>query len=89
MGVVTFKYDPKRGKLIGAVTVTEDDEIFAVTSAGGIIRTEVGQIRKTSRATMGVRLVDLAKGVELLAIDRNVEDEGEESAQQVAEHEDQ
>ena len=89
MGVVTFKYDPKRGKLIGAVTVTEDDEIFAITSAGGIIRTEVGQIRKTSRATMGVRLVDLAKGVELLAIDRNVEDEGEESAQQVAEHEDQ
>ena len=33
---------------------------------------------------MGVRLVDLADGVELLAIDRNVEDEGEEEATAVA-----
>ncbi|MBB3115974.1 DNA gyrase subunit A [Corynebacterium bovis] len=84
LGVVTFKYDPKRGKLIGAVAVGEDDEIFAITSAGGVIRTEVKQVRKSSRATMGVRLVDLAKNVQLLAIDRNVEGEGEEEAQQTA-----
>ena len=50
----------------------------------GVIRTEVDQIRPSSRATMGVRLVDLADGVELLAIDRNVEDEGEEEATAVA-----
>lgn len=77
LGVVTFKYDPKRGKLIGALTVGVDDEILAITSAGGVIRTEVKQIRTTSRATMGVRLVDLAKGVELLAVDRNIEEEQE------------
>ena len=35
LGVVTFKYDPKRGKLIGAVTVGQDEEVFAITSAGG------------------------------------------------------
>ena len=33
---------------------------------------------------MGVRLVNLADDVELLAIDRNVEDDGEEDAQAVA-----
>ena len=33
---------------------------------------------------MGVRLVDLNDGVDLLAIDRNVEDEGEEEATAVA-----
>ena len=84
LGVMTFKYDPKRGKLIGAVTVGQDEEVFAITSAGGVIRTPVKQIRNSSRATMGVRLVDLAKGVELLAIDRNVEDEGEEVVAQKA-----
>ena len=84
MGVMTFKYTPKRGKLIGALAVTEEDQIFAITSAGGVIRTEVNQIRPSSRATMGVRLVDLNDGVELLAIDRNVEDEGEEEATAVA-----
>ncbi|KAB1502797.1 DNA gyrase subunit A [Corynebacterium sp. 320] len=85
LGVVTFKYDAKRGKLIGALTVSEDDEILAMTSAGGVIRTEVKQIRSTSRATMGVRLVDLGKDVELVAVDRNVEDEAEETAAVVSE----
>ncbi|WP_018118159.1 DNA gyrase subunit A [Corynebacterium mastitidis] len=84
VGVVTFKYTPKRGKLIGAMTVDDDDEIFAITSVGGVIRTEVAQIRPSSRATMGVRLVNLEKDVELLAIDRNVEGEGEEEATAVA-----
>ena len=84
LGVMTFKYTPKRGKLIGAIAVDEEDEIFAITSAGGVIRTEVGQIRPSSRATMGVRLVNLSDDVELLAIDRNVEDDGEEDAQAVA-----
>lgn len=84
LGVVTFKYTPKRGKLIAAVVVDEDDQIFAITSAGGVIRTEVNQIRPSSRATMGVRLVNLEDGVELLAIDRNVEGEGEETAEAVA-----
>ena len=84
LGVMTFKYTPKRGKLIGALAVEEDDQIFAITSAGGVIRTEVNQIRPSSRATMGVRLVDLADGVDLLAIDVNVEDEGEEEATAVA-----
>lgn len=81
---MTFKYTPKRGKLIGAIAVDEEDEIFAITSVGGVIRTEVNQIRPSSRATMGVRLVNLSNDVELLAIDRNVEDHGEEDAQAVA-----
>ena len=84
VGVVTFKYNPKRGKLIGALAVDNDDQIFAITSAGGVIRTEVSQIRPSSRATMGVRLVNLEDGIELLAIDRNVEGEGEEEVEAVA-----
>ena len=84
LGVVTYKYTPKRGKLIGALAVDSDDQIFAITSAGGVIRTEVGQIRPSSRQTMGVRLVNLEKDVELFAIDRNVEGEGEETAEAVA-----
>ena len=85
MGVLTLKYDPRRGPLMGALVVDNDDEIFAVTSVGDIIRTNVKEIRPTSRATKGVRLVNLAEGVELLAIDRNVEEEGEETASKVSE----
>ncbi len=85
VGVLTLKYDKKRGRLMGALVVDNDDEIFAVTSAGDIIRTRVNEIRATSRATKGVRLVNLAEGNEVLAIDRNVEQEGEETASKVSE----
>ncbi|AIG63369.1 DNA gyrase subunit A [Corynebacterium atypicum] len=84
LGVVTFKYTPKRGKLVGALAVDTNDEIFAITTSGGVIRTEVAQIRPSARATMGVRLVDLDKNVQLFAIDKNVEHEGEEEAEAVA-----
>lgn len=84
LGVVTFKYTPKRGKLVGALAVNTEDEIFAITTSGGVIRTEVQQIRPSARATMGVRLVDLEKNVELFAIDKNVEHKGEEAAEAVA-----
>ena len=84
-GVLTLRYDKNRGRLMGALVVEAEDEILAITSAGDVIRTTVGEIRTTSRATKGVRLVNLAKGQTLLAIDRNVEDEGEETAEKVSE----
>ena len=85
LGVATFKYNNKRGKLIGALVVDQDDEIFCITTDGSVVRSNVKDIRPSSRQTMGVRLVHLDKGSELLAIDRNVEDEGEEHAAKTAE----
>ena len=85
LGVATFKYNKKRGKLIGALVVDQDDEIFCITTDGSVVRSNVKDIRPSSRQTMGVRLVHLDKGSELLAIDRNVEDEGEEHAAKTAE----
>ncbi|MEJ4113167.1 DNA gyrase subunit A [Corynebacterium kroppenstedtii] len=85
LGVVTFKYNQKRGKLIGALVVDQDDEIFCITTDGSVVRSSVKDIRPSSRQTMGVRLVHLDTSSELLAIDRNVEDEGEENAAKTAE----
>ncbi|MDY6050177.1 MAG: DNA gyrase subunit A [Corynebacterium sp.] len=88
LGVTTLKYQAKRGKLVGAIAVNESDEIFVMTSAGGVIRTEVSQIRPSARSTMGVRLVNLASDVQLTMIDRNVEDSGTERAEAMARGED-
>ena len=38
-GVLTIQYDRGRGKLVGALIVDLDDEVYAITSAGGVIRT--------------------------------------------------
>jgi DNA gyrase subunit A len=70
-GVLTLQYDRRRGKLVGALIVDIDDEIYAITSGGGVIRTSAKSVRKAKRQTMGVRLMNLSDGDQLVAIARN------------------
>jgi len=72
-GVVTARIVEARGELVGALMVRPEDEVFAITSAGGVIRTNAGEIKQSGRQTMGVRLVNLATGQSLVAIARNEE----------------
>jgi DNA gyrase subunit A len=73
-GVLTIQYDRKRGTLVGALIVDDDDELYAITSSGGVIRTAARQVRKAGRQTKGVRLMNLGEGDTLLAIARNADE---------------
>ncbi|MGV9663120.1 DNA gyrase subunit A [Nocardia niigatensis] len=73
-GVLTIQYDEKRGNLVGALIVNDDDELYAITSGGGVIRTAANQVRKAGRQTKGVRLMNLGEGDILLAIARNADE---------------
>jgi DNA gyrase subunit A len=73
LGVVTARIVEARGELIGALMVHPEDEVFAITSAGGVIRTAAAEIKISGRQTMGVRLVNLGEGQSLVAIARNAE----------------
>jgi DNA gyrase subunit A len=72
-GVLTARIVDARGELAGALMVHPDDEVFAITSVGGVIRTRAAEIKQSGRQTMGVRLVNLAGGQILVAIARNAE----------------
>jgi DNA gyrase subunit A len=72
-GVLTARIVEARGVLVGALMVRPEDEVFAITSAGGVIRTAAAEIKQSGRQTMGVRLVNLASGQSLVAIARNEE----------------
>jgi DNA gyrase subunit A len=72
-GVLTARIVDARGELVGALMVRPEDEVFAITSAGGVIRTSAAEIKQSGRQTMGVRLVNLASGQSLVAIARNEE----------------
>ena len=76
-GVLTIQYDRRRGKLVGALIVDDDDELYAITSGGGVIRTAARQVRKAGRQTKGVRLMNLGEGDTLLAIARNADEPDE------------
>jgi DNA gyrase subunit A len=72
-GVLTARIVEARGELVGALMVHPDDEVFAITSAGGVIRTSAAEVKLSGRQTMGVRLMNLASGDSVVAIARNAE----------------
>ena len=72
-GVLTAKIVAKRGQLVGALIVKSEDELYAITSNGGVIRTTAREVRQAQRQTMGVRLIDLPVGVTVVAVARNAE----------------
>jgi DNA gyrase subunit A len=79
-GVLTLQYDRRRGTLVGALIVELDDELYAITTSGGVIRTTAKEVRKAGRQTKGVRLMNLGEGGTLLAIARNAENASDPDA---------
>jgi DNA gyrase subunit A len=75
LGVITARIVEDRGGLVGALMVRPEDEVFAITSAGGVIRTRAGEVKQSQRQTMGVRLMNLAPGNSVVALARNAEAE--------------
>ncbi|MBV9451075.1 MAG: DNA gyrase subunit A [Streptosporangiaceae bacterium] len=73
LGVVTAKIVEARGELVGALMVRPEDEVFAITSAGGVIRTRAAEVKQSGRQTMGVRLMNLAPGDSVVGLARNAE----------------
>jgi DNA gyrase subunit A len=79
-GIITMKTGEKTGEVVGALTVTDKDELMLITTKGQMVRTRVKEIRAVGRNTMGVKLMDLRDGEKLQAI-APVVSQAEEEAQ--------
>ena len=79
-GIITMKTGEKTGDVVGALTVTDKDELMLITTKGQMVRTRVKEIRVVGRNTMGVKLMDLRNGEKLQAI-APVVSQAEEEAQ--------
>ena len=78
-GIITMKTGEKTGRVVGALTVTENDELMLITTKGQMVRTRVKEIRAVGRNTMGVKLMDLRGAEKLQAIAPVVSQEAEET----------
>jgi DNA gyrase subunit A len=83
-GVFTARIVSTRGQLVGALVTRPEDELFAIRSDGGVIRTTAGEVRRTGRQTMGVRLMDLPADTSVVAVARNADEPESEAATEVA-----
>ncbi|MBT1178939.1 DNA gyrase subunit A [Bifidobacterium vespertilionis] len=87
-GVKAVQLTEERGTLVGAVIVSEDDQIMAIMKSGKVIRSDVAEVKRTGRTTQGVTLAKPDKGDEIISIARNEEkdDEDETAGEIVADN---
>ncbi len=66
-GVLNLRISSKIGKAIGVVGISSE-ELILITELGKVIRIKTEQVRPLSRATQGVRIINLEKGDKVVSI---------------------
>lgn len=72
-GVKAVHLTEDRGALVGAVIVSDGDQVMAIMKSGKVIRSDVSEVNRTGRNTQGVTLAKPDRGDEILSIARNEE----------------
>jgi len=84
-GVKAIAVSERNGLVVAAKLVNDEDEIMLITTGGVLIRTRVKEIRELGRATQGVTLINLGDGEKLSGIEKIVETDDEDSAEDAIE----
>ncbi len=67
-GIINVKVTEKNGRVVGVLTVMDDDQIMAVTKKGMVVRSSPSEIRETGRSAIGVRLISLESGDQVSSV---------------------
>jgi len=78
LGIINIKTTDRNGKVVGAMAVSDRDEMMMMTSGGMVMRMPVRGVRTIGRNTQGVRMIRLKDGDRLVAMARLVREEEEE-----------
>jgi DNA gyrase subunit A len=76
-GMIAIQTSDRNGRLIGAVLVSDTDELMLISTGGVLIRTLVQDIREMGRSTQGVTLINLDDGTKLAGMEKIIETEEE------------
>jgi DNA gyrase subunit A len=82
LGIKIARISDKGGDLVGALLVSDGDEVLVVMEKGKIVRSPVDGVRSTGRDTQGVRFATADPGDSIIGVARSIE--REEDAVQVA-----
>ena len=73
LGIKVAKLEEKRGDLVGALIVADDDEVLVVLESGRVVRSAVAEVPAKGRDTMGVVFARFDEGDSILGLARNTE----------------
>ena len=85
IGIKVAKLEEKRGDLVGALIVGEEDEVLVVLEQGKVVRSAVAEVPARGRDTMGVVFARLDESDSIIGIAKNTERNLETSADALAE----
>ncbi len=69
-GVVSIKVSERNGSVVGAVQVSESDEMMLISDKGTLVRTRVSEVSLVGRNTQGVTLIKTGEGEHVVALQR-------------------
>jgi DNA gyrase subunit A len=76
-GIIAIKTKDRNGPVVGALSVTDQDEIMIITASGKMIRSPVSDISVIGRNTQGVRLINLTAKDKVVAVCKVIETDEE------------
>ena len=79
LGIKVAKLEEKRGDLVGALIVAEDDEVLVVLESGRVVRSAVKEVPAKGRDTMGVVFARFEEEDSIIGLAKNTERNLEES----------
>jgi len=87
IGIKVAKLEEKRGDLVGALIVGDDDEVLVVAESGKVARSAVAEVPARGRDTMGVVFARPDEGDSIIGLaknsERNLESQGDEEPEAV------
>ncbi|SHE21031.1 DNA gyrase subunit A [methanotrophic endosymbiont of Bathymodiolus puteoserpentis (Logatchev)] len=69
-GMIAMQTSERNGNVVGAVLVSDNDEIMLITSGGVLVRTRVNEISIVGRNTQGVKVIRLDATEKLVGVDK-------------------
>jgi len=77
-GQIGYATNEKTGKVVGAITIGEEDEVMCITSMGKTIRSNASSISIQGRSTQGIRVLTINPPDFVIGIDRIDADDTDE-----------
>jgi len=64
--------------VVGAIQVTDDDEMMLISDQGTLVRARSADVSIIGRNTQGVTLINISKGEKLVSVEKIAETEDDE-----------
>ena len=69
-GVISIQVTKRNGNVVGAIQVSDDEEIMLITDQGTLVRIRAAEVSTVGRNTQGVRLIRLHQDEKLIGMQR-------------------